>query len=162
MQCQNNRNRGFVLSEIMVAVVIMLLCLVPLLLLITSTRTESSRAVHRLRVFEVINETLDWIHTCPFTTMEKLAGFATGEMAGIPLAKNENLRLDPFLAEDSANVKYSNEYSTTMERLVEVENVTGLENLLKKIRVTVKWSEAGETFSYKLSTLAFNEENPDY
>jgi hypothetical protein len=146
----------------MVAVSIMLVCLIPVLLLINSTRTETSRAVHRFRVMELINETLDWVHTCPYARIDDLAGFATGEVIGIPITKNENGKLDPFLAEDSSAVEYSGEYSGQIKRTVDVKTVPGEENRLKKVEVLVNWTEANQAFAYRLATLVFNEENPDY
>jgi len=147
--------------EIMVATTIMLVCLIPILYLLTSTRTETSKTVHRLRVMELVHESVDWIHSCPYGSLEALANVVNGDVAGVPITGNENVKLDPFLAQTPAEMAYSKEYGP-MKRTIDITPVTGSNDWLKKASIRIDWTEGRGAYSWKLSTLCVNENALDY
>jgi hypothetical protein len=153
------RKSGFSLGEVLAAVLIMSLCLIPVLLLFSKTRTETTRGVHRLRVMELINEAIDWVSICPFGKLESLAGFGSGEIIAIPLGVPDNKCLQPFISEGSGET-YSKDYEGPIKRIIKINDIDN--GRLKEAEIAIDWSEGGGNFCYRMSVLVWDEDFPDY
>jgi Tfp pilus assembly protein PilV len=155
---KNKRTKlGFSFAEIMVAVGILSVCVFPIFYLTNTSRKETTRAINFLRAVELANEVLEWASIAKFEELTdiNMAAFTGSmtEMSGsaiqtiiLPTAeaeneiwKNDNLVVDSLF--------YSEQYAPLyFYRDVKVEELTGLAGieptLLKKITVSVSWSEA--------------------
>lgn len=154
--------RGFSLSEVVMAVLVMTMCLIPVLLLLSSTRTDTSRGVHRLRMMELANETIDWIMVCPFERLDQLAGFASGDITPVPVVEGSNNRMKPFIVSNPSGMTYAAEYGTSIKRLVTLKDIPDSNGNLKEAEVRVSWKESNQDYSYAISTLVCNEGLREY
>lgn len=172
---------GFV--EIMIAVLVVTACAVPVIYMLTSSRTETSKAINYLRAMELANEVIEWAAAAEFSKVDagSISAFCgslseahgTGlETIKVATAEPENQvwKADGLM---SNNMKYSEQYNTGFfYREVEVENVSDSyfqPDLLKKLTVRVKWSEGerpanlnisdNRTRQVELSVLLLNEKN---
>lgn len=145
---------GFV--EIVIAVLIVTACAVPIIYMVTSSRTDTTKAINYLRAVELANEVLDWAAVAEFSKLDSsslsaFTGSLVEESSGsilpvaVPIISPENLvwKSDGLMAE---KLSYSEQYGIAyFYREVAVEDVTATylqPNMLKKVTVWVKWSEA--------------------
>lgn len=175
---------GFV--EIMIAVLVVTASAIPVIYMVTSSRTETSKAINYLRAVELANEVLEWASLAEFsqldeTTFSAFCGSLAEESSGMLIPANLALvepenqvwKADSLMA---GNLGYSEQYNNAFfYREVKITDVgdTYLQpDLLKKVTVTVKWSEAhrpanlnlpdDRTRQVELSVLLLNEKNLNY
>jgi hypothetical protein len=153
---------GFALGEVIIAVFVMCMCFIPILLVLTNARTDTSRGVHRLRAMELINEAIDWVVICPFSGLRKLGGYASTGIIPIPSAKGKNRRLEPFVFVEGSGEVYAEDYNALLDRQLLIKPVDDPSGWLREAEVTITWWESGKQHSYGMSVLIADEENPDY
>ena len=153
---------GMALGEVVVAVLIMSVCFVPILLVFANARTDTSRGVHRLRAMELINEAIDWIVICPVENLQKLAGFASGQISPIPAAEGLNRGIKPFIYAEKSGESYAVDYQNALHRDLLIRPTSEPSGLLQEAEVTVTWTESGKSYHYGMSVLVADEDHPDY
>lgn len=157
------RNRsGFALGEVIIAVLVMSACLVPILLLMSSTRVDTSRAVHRLRAMELINEATDWLTICPYGNLSAFAGFASGDIIPIPIVDGRNKCLKAFISSGKTGEDYSSDYKDLIERTVSIDAPTGVNKPFRLGKIHVSWTESGKKYKYGMGVVVIDETYPDY
>ncbi len=180
--CRNLR-RGMGFVEVMIAVLVVTASAIPIIYMVTSSRTETSRAINYLRAMELANEVIEWAGAAEFSLIDEssLAAFcgSISEEASGGLKTAVLATADPenpaWLADSlmSGDLQYSDQYNTGFfYREVEVTEVNESylqQNLLKKLTVRVKWSEGerpanlnlsdNRTRQVELSVLLLNEKN---
>lgn len=145
---------GFV--EIVIAVLVISACAVPVVYMVTSSRTDTTKAINYLRAVELANEVIEWASIAEFSkldasTFSAFTGSLVEESAGnvlpvsLAVASPDNpvWKADNLMA---GNLSYSEQYGHAyFFREVEITDVTDSylqPDLLKKVTVRVKWSEA--------------------
>ncbi len=154
-----HKTKGFSFAEIMVAVAVLSVCIFPIFYLTNSSRTETTRAINYLRAVELANEVLEWCTIAKYEeiTEMNMAAFTGSmtEMTGDSIqtvilpttaAENEIWKNDALVVD---SLFYSEQYAHLyFYREVEVQELTGLAgidpSLIKKVSVTVSWSEASQ------------------
>jgi len=162
MKSLKHPQNGFALAEVVVAVLIMSLCMIPILLLFFSTRSNTSSAIFRLRAMELINEASDWVTVCPFNKQEPLAAFASGDIIPIPVNEGKNICLKPFIYAGKAGETYASQYGGNIRRDVKVKAAGSGPSPMKDVEITVSWSEAGKKHHSEMAVLVIDEDFPDY
>lgn len=162
MRLFKNESGGFALGEVVVAVFILSMCMVPILMLMTGTRTDTSRAVHRLRSMELINETTDWLTICPYDNLSTFAGFSNGPIIPIPIIDGDNKCLQDFISSGKPGQEYSEDYKDLIERSVTIKEPAGKDEPVRLGIVNVSWTEAGKTYKYGMGVVVIDEAYPDY
>ncbi|GAB1355508.1 hypothetical protein MASR1M12_42520 [Erysipelotrichia bacterium] len=150
----SRRAMGFV--EVLIAVLVVAACAVPVVYMVTSSRTETSKAIHYLRAVELANEVIEWASVTEFSQLDNNA---FSSVRG-PLVEEDGAGFAPMkvlLAAPAHPVwnkdglmasvlQYSEQYNNAwFFREVEISDVSSgyLQNdMLKKVTVRVKWSEA--------------------
>jgi Tfp pilus assembly protein PilV len=182
----STKDNGFGFVEVLIAILIVAACAVPVIYMVTSARSDTSRAINYLRAVELANEAIEWVSSARYsdvnsTTLaalsETLANDTSGSVKPVEIAVKEPAngvwQSDNFTADE---LKYSEQYNNAFfYRKMEVETVEASyldSGLLKKVTVTVKWSE-GERPSnlnvsdnrnrqVQMSVLILNDENLYY
>lgn len=177
---------GFGLVEVLIAVFVVAACAVPVVYMVTSARTDTTKAINYLRAMELANEVIEWASVAQFNKVDS-AYFSTYRG---PLAEEQGTDLNPISIDvtDPSNQVWANDNLTTDSlayseqynnafffREIKIENVSDsyiLPELLKKVTVTVKWSEGvrpaninipdDRTRQVQLSVLILNDENLNY
>lgn len=169
------------LVEIIIAVVLVVGAGIPILKMVTGTRTETSSSVNYLRAVELADEVLEWANGAKFSEVDKLVNLSGSiiEDAGsnlVPTKINavqveyENWKNSGIFNE---NLRYSSQYTSAFfYREIEVKPVVSqivAANMLKRVTVTVKWSEgfkpanlnlpSNRNRQVQLSLLVINDEN---
>lgn len=177
---------GFSFVEVLVAVVIIAACAVPVVYMVTSARTDTSKAINYLRAMELANEVIEWAQISRFGMVDEgvfsgITGPVTLDDGGTLKAAKiavgpsdyESWNTDNLIANE---LQYSEQYNNAFfYRNVKIEDITDSiisDNMLKKVVVTVKWCEGtrppnpnideGRTRQVQLSVLLLNEHNPKY
>lgn len=176
------KRRGLSFVEIMIAVLVVTGCAIPILYVVSSSRTETSRAINYLRAMELANEVIEWAGAAEFSAVDEAAisafcgSISEETSAGLNTVKvaatdpeNQTWKADDLMSDD---LQYSDQYNTGFFfREVEVTEVNESylqTNLLKKLTVRVKWNEAerpanlnlsDRTRQVELSVLLLNEKN---
>lgn len=174
---------GLGLVEVLIAVLVVSACAVPVVYMVTSARTDTTKAINYLRAMELANEVIEWASVAKFN---KVNAAYFSAFAG-PLAEESGTNLNPVPIavtepENSVwssdgltanNLSYSEQYNNAFfYREIEIENVSDSyirPDLIKKVTVTVKWSEGrrpaninlpdDRTRQVQLSVLILNDEN---
>lgn len=182
----HGRKAGIGLVEVLIAVLVVSACAVPVVYMVTSARTDTTKAINYLRAMELANEVIEWASVARYSKVDA-AYFSA--FAG-PLAEEEGADLKPvsIAVDDPTNtvwssdgltadsLAYSEQYNNAFfYREIEIENVSDSyirPDLLKKVTVTVKWSEGhrpaninlpdDRTRQVQLSVLILNDENLSY
>ena len=153
------RKSGLGFVEVLIAISIISACAIPIVYMVTSSRTDTSKAINYLRAMELANEAIDWAMVTPFERLDD--GIFSG--VGGTLVRDSSGNLEPEFVQVGVpsnpiwvndwtdrgimgdKIKYSEQYNKAFFwREIKIENVTGnyfQPNLLKKVIVTVKWSE---------------------
>lgn len=178
---QPRRAIGFV--EIMVAILIAAACGVPIYLSVTSSRTETSKAINYLRAMELANEVIEWANVTPFDKLTDAMLSAHTQSLVVPqgtmLCPESIKTVDPENAQwktdglTATAISYPEQYNKAFYfRSVSILpiDVPGLiaSDLLKQVTVEVSWNE-GKTPAnpnvgndrmrkVTLSTLIYNDE----
>ncbi len=148
-------NKGISFIEVLIAIAVVSACAVPIVYMVTSTRTDTSRAINYLRAMELANEAIEWASVVPYSkvTPEIFSAFSE------PISIDDGSNMKPAsiavgnpkntvwsgdgLTADS--IAYSEQYNNAFFfREIKIEDVTDSyvhADLLKKVTVTVKWSE---------------------
>lgn len=172
---------GFV--EIIIAVLVVTASAIPVIYMVTSSRTDTTRAINYLRAMELANEVIEWASVANFSKLDagdfsaftgSLVADESGSLKPVSVAvsapENPIWKNDSLMA-DSLN--YSEQYGNAyFFREVKIENVTESyikSGLLKKMVVTVKWSEGKTPANFnvgddrsrqvELSVLILNDDN---
>ncbi len=179
--------RGIGFVEVLIAVLIVAASAIPVLYMVTSSRTDTSKAINYLRAVELANEVIEWGQSVRFedlngsnfsSSVGTLADDSSGSVMPVPVgvAPPGNLlwSADNFMAK---NLKYSEQYGNAyFFRQVEFEDIPGTFNfndgMLKKMTVRVKWNEASvpgnismnpkRDRQVELSVLLLNDANMNY
>jgi len=178
--------QGISFVEVLVAVLIVAACAVPVVYMVTSSRTDTSKAINYLRAVELANEVIEWAQAVKFEDLESvgfstyvgtLADDSTGSITPMPVGaaapENPNWVSGNFASND---LKYSEQYGNAFfYREVEFEDVTGVgylnDGMMKKMTVRVKWNEGSLPASLynperdrqvELSVLLLNDANMNY
>jgi len=179
------KSRGISLVEVLIAVLIVAVSSIPVIYMVTSSRTDTSKAINYLRAVELANEVIEWAQAVKFEDLDegKFSAFvqtlvddSSGELKPVPVgvAPPENANWASGLAAE--NLMYSEQYCVAyFFREVEFEDIPGSTNLndgmLKKMTVRVKWNEAAVPSSVhnsdrdrqvELSVLLINDKNMNY
>jgi len=177
---------GISFVEVLIAVLIAAVSAVPVVYMVTSSRTDTSKAINYLRAVELANETIEWAQAMRFEELDGVA-FSTfvGTLAddtsgtimpmpvGIATPKRPEWAQGYFVTGD---LKYSEQYGNAFfYREVEFEDVPGTlnfnEGMMKKMTVRIKWNEASLPSSLhsserdrqvELSVLLLNDSNMNY
>ena len=177
------KKQAFGLVEVIIALLVIVCAGIPILKMVFQTQTETSSSVNYLRAMELADEVIEWANASKFKDVDKLAGLS-GSMvdssdSGHQMIKvntagasNENWKDSGFF---DNNIKYSDKYcSAFYYRDIKVEPVTSSSNnfesnLLKKVTVTIKWSEgrmpsninldSERNRQIQLSVLVINDDN---
>ncbi len=178
-----NNKKALGLIEVVIAVVIVIGAGIPILKMVSSSRSETSSSANYLRAMELADEVLEWASVAKFKDLENAlnsengtiiveggSGLTPEEIHTAP-AENENWKNSGFFIEKQ---KYSDQYNKAFYfRTIEVEDVKSpviQSDMLKKVTVTVKWIEGrrpsnlnvdnGErNRQVKLSILVINDDN---
>lgn len=183
---KNSVRSGIGFVEVLVAVLIAAVSAVPVVYMVSSSRTDTSKAINYLRAVELANEVIEWAQGVDFEDLDSitfstyvgtLADDSTGAITPMPLnaaaPANPNWSSGNFAPE---NLKYSEQYGNAFFfREVEFEDVPGSINfsdgMLKKMTVRVKWNEGSAPSSVysserdrqvELSVLLLNDANMNY
>ena len=179
----SNNKKALGLIEIVIAVVIVIGAGVPILKMVSRSRSETSSSANYLRAMELADETLEWASVVKFKDLDTAfnaengsiiedggSGLTPVEIRTTP-AKNENWKNSNFFIEKQ---KYSDQYNKAFfYRTIEVENVSSpliKEDMLKKVTVTIKWIEGRRPSNInvdngdrnrqvRLSILVINDDN---
>lgn len=145
---------GFV--EIVIAVLVISACAVPVVYMVTSSRTDTTKAINYLRAVELANEVIEWASVAEFSKLDAITFAAltrslvdetSGNDLPVSLAvvapNNQVWKADNLMA---GNLTYSEQYGHAyFFREVEITDINDSylqPDLLKKVTVRVKWSEA--------------------
>ncbi|KAF1080083.1 MAG: hypothetical protein GQF41_3550 [Candidatus Rifleibacterium amylolyticum] len=175
---------GFV--EVLVAVLIAAVSAVPVVYMVSSSRTDTSKAINYLRAVELANEVIEWAQGVDFDDLDSvtfstyvgtLADDSTGAITPMPVGAA--VPPNPYWASgnfSADSLKYSEQYGNAFFfREVEFEDVTGSMNfsdgMIKRMTVRVKWNEGSAPSSVynserdrqvELSVLLLNDANMNY
>jgi len=144
------RSRGVSLVEITVAILIAAVISVPVLMLMTTSREETCKAVNYLRALEIAHETIEWINATPLnaTTISELLN----SEGSLIIANGANLDTVPYPVGNNAkwvdlkSIKYPEQYAKAyFFRKIEIEPVSeasvDYRDYLYKVVVTIFWNE---------------------
>ena len=154
---------GFV--EVLIAVLVVSACAVPVIYMVTSSRTDTSKAIHYLRAVELANEVIEWASLAEFSqiddsTFSAFCGSMVEESGGglTPVKLAVSPTTHPVWSKDAlmaGALQYSEQYNNAwFFREVEISEVNDSylqPGLLKKVTVRVKWSEAHRPANINLS-----------
>ncbi len=180
-----HNNKGFSLAEIVIAVVIAVMAGIPILKMVTTSRTETSSSINYFRAMELANEPIEWANVTKFSELENLQSLSESIVIdnGSSMDTRKVMTVEPeyksWLESKQFNtdISYSDQYiHSYFYRIIEVqeikENANIKDNLLKKVTVTVKWIEgkkpsnidvdSNRTRQIQLSVLVINDENLRY
>jgi hypothetical protein len=154
--------------------------------MVTSSRTDTSKAINYLRAMELANEVVEWASVARFadvddSTFSALAGpitFDDGSMLktvdiAVGAPENDLWSSDGFTADSLAySEQYNNAFFYREIQIEELEDSIVNEGLLKKVTVTVKWNEGqrpaninvsdNRNRQVQLSVLILNDHNLSY
>ena len=179
--CRFHKRKAIGLIEIVIAAILVVSAGVPILYMVTSSRTETSSSVNYLRAVELADEALEWASASKFSEVDKLAnlsgtiiednsGSAHAVALNVAEAENQSWKTSEVFA---SSLNYSDQYATAyFYREILVEDVKGTyfsDDLLKKVTVIVSWSEgykpsnlnvaSNRSRRVELATLVINDEN---
>ena len=154
---------GFV--EVLIAVLVVSACAVPVIFMVTSSRTDTSKAIHYLRAVELANEVIEWASLAEFSQIDDsifsaFCGSMVEESGGglTPVKVAVSPTTHPVWSKDAlmaGALQYSEQYNNAwFFREVEISEVNDSylqPGLLKKVTVRVKWSEAHRPANINLS-----------
>ncbi|MBU1107454.1 MAG: hypothetical protein KKB51_12360 [Candidatus Riflebacteria bacterium] len=179
------KTQGISFVEVMIAVLIVAVSAVPIFYMVTSSRTDTSKAINYLRAVELANEVIEWAQAVKFDDLNVITfGGVSGTIdddSTVPVLpgpvrvvppENTNWLGVPFVATD---LMYSKQYSNAFfYREIEFEDVISPDfndGMMKKMTVRVKWNEGvAPTSLYssdrdrqvELSVLMLNDANMNY
>ena len=166
------KKKAFTVTEIVIATIIFIEAFVAIIMLLSSSRTETSKSRNYLRALELAQEAIDWVNSAPFKdvkdeNLELLRGnLVNGKIVTGNNAKNS-------ITESNYPEDYSNAF---FYRTVTIEPDTefnaDVKRFLKKVTVGVYWNEGTtpknlettengvplRTRKLMLSTIIFNDE----
>lgn len=180
---QVKKTNGFSFVEVLIAILIVTACAVPIVYMVTSSRTDTSKAINYLRAVELANEAIEWAQASKFEnlTNQYFSGVfgslvnvsGTGLtpekiLTGIPsnqVWKNDNLMAD--------KLSYSEQYNRAFFwREIDIKNISSAASdfnngMIKKVTVTIKWNEGKKPVitnnirmrQVQMSVLVLNDQN---
>ena len=173
-----DRRRGFSFAEIIVAIMVVTMLAVPLFYLVTSTRTDTSKAINYLRAMELANEIIEWANVIPFNkimTLENAGGTLVEDLGGTMSSVKIPVQNNGMWSNLATELQYSNQYPVAFfYRTIDVSSIT--ENVpwrdyVAKVTVTVSWNEGKKPDvldspdrmrKITLYSLVFNDRRLDY
>ena len=182
-----HNKKAFSLAEIVIAVILVVAAGIPILKMVTTSRTETTSSVNYFRAMELANEAIEWANVTKFSELEKLEGLSESIVTdnGSSMVTKKVTAVEPeyksWLESKQFNtdISYPNQYiHSYFYRIIEVKEIKGdnnnniKNNLLKKVTVTVKWNEGtrpsnididtNRTRQIQLSVLVINDDNLVY
>ncbi len=180
-----NNKKALSLIEIIVALTIAVFAGIPILRMVSSSRTETTNSINYLRAMELANEAIEWVNVTNFKDLDNL-----GKILQESIVEQKGSNLTPgqiatteaeyekwkgsklFQKKINYSDQYVNAYFYRTIDVKEINNSTIKKNLLKKVTVTVKWSEgkkpsnlnvdSNRSKQIQLSVLVINDENLQY
>ena len=176
------KQNGLSFVEILIAILVVTSCAVPILYMVTSTRTDTVKAINYLRAVELASEAIEWATASNFSDLNNgtfsalgdslVSGSGTG-LTPIKIAttqpNNQAWKAGNLMADD---LSYSEQYNKCFFwRTIDISDITASHfqnNLIKKVVVTVKWSEGktapitsddNRTRQVQMSVLILNDKN---
>lgn len=173
---------GLSFVEILIAILVVTGCAVPIIYMVSSTRTDTVKAINYLRAVELANEAIEWAAASKLSNLNNGTFSAFNEClvsaGGSGLTAKKLLTAQPSNpAWKSGNLmatdlQYSEQYNKCyFWRQIDIQDVNAghfQKNLIKKVTVTIKWSEGktapinsdkGRTRQVQLSVLLLNDKN---
>ncbi|MBI3038111.1 hypothetical protein HYY75_03525 [bacterium] len=142
---------GFGFVEILIAIFIAAVCGVPVFYLVTSTRTETSKAINYLRALELANEGFEWANIIQFgdktQTDEAKINNMLSQFNGSLYQNKVRVGSNNLWTSQNEDIPYSEQYNNAFFyrtiSISKVENSGDVKygDFLRKITVTVSWSE---------------------
>jgi len=149
---------GISLAEVVVAVLVVGLSVVPLLWVLSSSKTDTSKAINYLRAMELANEALEWANVA----LSSKKDFNNSDLSGVggalivsagstfvpasidvaTLSKSNPEWVADNLLEKT--LTYSEQYNSAFfYRTIEAIDIPGgfTQGYLKRVNVTVEWAE---------------------
>ncbi len=166
------KKKAFTVTEIVLATAIFTAAFIAIIMLLSSSRTETTKSRNYLRALELAQEAIDWVNSVPFKEVkDENLELLRGNLVNGQIATNNN-------AQNSiAEPKYPDEYSNAFfYRTVTIDDDDvfngDIKRFLKKITVGVYWNEGtvpknlettengvpNRTRKLELSTIIFNDE----
>ncbi|OQA05517.1 MAG: hypothetical protein BWY66_02439 [bacterium ADurb.Bin374] len=147
--------KGFGFVEIIVATLIAAVCSIPIIMMVSSSRSETSKAINYLRAMELANEALEWAMIATDTAnldtnLSGCGGSLIVDVGGGTLGPADVDTIDPLNPKWDADgiisrdIGYSDQYNTAyFLRSISVVPVTsGMgAGYMSEVRVEVKWNE---------------------
>lgn len=189
MKCKNHIykktiDKGFSFVEVLIAILIVTACTVPIIYMVTSSRTDTSKAINYLRAVELANETIEWAQATKFEdlTNQYFSGVSGSlvNISGSGLTPEVILTAEPtnkVWKDDNlmaSNLSYSDQYNKAFFwREVDINNVSASHfsnGMIKKVTVTIKWNEGTKpvitnntrTRQIEMSVFILNDQNLYY
>lgn len=172
------RRTAFTFAEIIVAILVVTVLAVPLFYLVTSTRTDTSKAINYLRAMELANEVIEWANVIPFAEISKLAqmgGSLVEDVGGTLKSVPVPLKANSMWSGLATQIQYSDQYPTAFfYRSITVASITHnvpWRDYVAQITVTVAWNEGKKPDNVNdqermrkitLYALVFNDRKLDY
>lgn len=178
---------GFGFVEIIIATLIAAVCSIPIIMMVSSSRADTSKAINYLRAIELANEALEWamiatdtanldmnLRSCGGSLLVD-TGAGTPGPASVDAVAPSNAKWDAD-GIISRNIGYSEQYNNAyfMRNISVVPISLGLgKDYLSEVTVEVKWNEgkaptnmmdpAGERMrKITLTTLIMHDSKIDY
>ncbi|HEY9070059.1 MAG TPA: hypothetical protein VIV61_07355 [Candidatus Ozemobacteraceae bacterium] len=148
-------NTGFGFVEIIIATLIAAVCSIPIIMMVSNSRSDTSKAINYLRALELANEALEWASIATDTAnldmnLRSCGGSLIVDTgSGAPGAARVDA-VDPLNGKWSAdglitkNIGYSEQYNTAffLRNISVVPVTTGIgAGHLSEVTVEVKWNE---------------------
>lgn len=170
-------NKAFTFIDIIIAITIISAGVVPIFYMLTSTRTETSTAINYLRAVELANEVMEWAYVADFgdSLLPDLADqLSILDPSIVELDSSGKLVPSKLNTAAPANNDWNSIVSQSLSHSSQYNNafffrevkIDNLDDFLKKMTVTVSWSEqqkpqslnnvTGRTRQFKMSTLIIN------
>lgn len=137
--------KGFTMTEIVIACIVMAVLFASLSWMTTSSRTESSKSINYLRALELAQEAVDWVNSTPYaevteTNMAYLKGSLVDPSTGASIKMLVGANAKSSVTETNYPADYSKCY---YYRTVTIDNLDSVPHgrFLKKITIGIYWNE---------------------
>ena len=142
---------GLTFAELIIAVFVFSIISIPLYLLLSSTRTDTSRSINYLRAMELAMEGIEWVQLTEMDRNFRLN--AENFSGGLVLESGSSFKPADILVTGNnrygnhlqPTVTYSEQYNSAwFYRTIEIQELKGAQaycSLLHKVRVSVFWND---------------------
>lgn len=164
------KRKAFGLLEVVIALGVAIGALLPILQMITASRTDTTSSISYLRAMELANEVIEWANVATFDEVDKLEGLSGtiiesngGNIVPIKInaVESDNIKWKNSKIFEK-NLQYSEQYSNAyFYRIIKVTPLKGnyfQNDMLKKVSVTVKWCEGKKPRNLNLDSEERNKQ----